>query len=56
MENYGSWLGITDTIQPLLLLPLINVRCGEIYTANSGVAIVSRVREAKAPFGVSDVS
>lgn len=41
--------------QPSLLLPLINVRGGEIYTADSGIAILSRVCEAKATFGVGDV-
>lgn len=41
--------------QPSLLLPLVNVRRGEMYTANSGVAVVSHVHEAKAPFGVGDV-
>lgn len=36
--------------QPSLLLPLINVKCSEIYIRNSVVAILSCVPEAKATF------
>lgn len=38
--------------QPSLLLPFINIKCGEIYIGNSVVTILSQVCEAKATYGV----
>lgn len=46
--GWGPQIGF----QPSLLLPFINVKCDELYTGNSVVAMLSHVCEAEATCGV----